>query len=306
MADPQVMRVENFEFDLAALRQAFLQPSVVRSFQPIEIVPQNELTAYYYEMLDDAAVTISHGDAHAIPRSEFGTSRASISIPHVASQLAYTRQDLDRLSGDKLPFGDRETRLGQHFSVWEDAMCIIGKADLGILGASTTNGTTHTNASTQLDLTTQVTALTTMQGLIDQLISGLGGAAVRANPMVLEVTNDVMSRLNSGISTNTDKVLKDYLLEMMQTYGTAQIVQSDYLGGSFTYADNRVTVTNGTTNAMLHLINPMYAKLLTSNLYSNSDSSPRTGIVTDWELKSVVAYRDPLARIYSGTVDVTA
>lgn len=256
-------------------------------------------------------------------RSKFGTQGVVLNTPGIEDGLMYQHYELEGVQGDILPLDDRQRLLATYFAEAEDRIYFAGpdpgvgsSANMAITNdanAATINGAVpgtygSTTATAHLDLTTVVTAAATLGGMIGQIRTAFG-PNLKANALKLVVSGDVINRVDSFIDASTTRTMNNVLTDSLNNAGAnggGEILATNMLGATLDYNANEIEVTDGTVSAMLMWIGSGFSEVQTSSLIQRRDENDIDGLRINIEEKYVPVFKNPLAHVWSDTVDITS
>ena len=200
--------------------------------------------------------------------THIGLAPVQTPAPTVSKAIAYSRLELKRINKSVLPLDRRVTNMQKHWTELEDlfALGAATTADDGEVKSSiVTEGTNCTNATTA-DITTFAGVKAMLGGYLGDAIGN--GMELGGDPIKLIITMDVYSKLLQMGSDYTDLSALQYCeVELKRLHPQSEIIPTKYLGATYVRdaADN-ITVTAGTTNAALCLMNPQGYFLAVSDI----------------------------------------
>lgn len=259
----------DYEFDVNMLVDPIRKATLARKIATIQtVLGISQDTVKLDTVAESFAINIE-SDPVNVPKSAVGLTRATYHVPVLDTMLGYGVDELQRINSSKLPYNGRVARAGTDFAKYEDIMLLgasvlqdgVASADYTPLAASGN----YTAASTELNVSTYALGVSTLAGLIKQLITSYGN--IKGYDLNLIMTPDVYGTALGVLNTNGDRHLIDEMVAMLQNAGSANsnIYVSHYLGGSMSKGtDGRIDITTGSTNAMLLLNNPIVFGVLAS------------------------------------------
>lgn len=320
---PQV-QARSLQVDQSAIRQNIIQGGIARrvAAHPISLKGSSE-TYKWLVRNDKTFLRYASNFDKTRYRSKFGTQGVVLETPGIEDGLQYKHYELEAVNSDVLPQDERQRLLAQYFAEAEDRiffagpdpgvgtarnMALTNKATKAVIDAANPGTYASTTAAAELDLTTIITAANTLSGMIGQVRTAFG-ANLKANALKLVVTGDVANRIEGHLDASVDRNLNDVILGMLNAAGATgggEILATDMLGATLDYNTGEIEVTNGTTNACLMWIGSGFTEVQTSDLIQRSDMNDIDGLRINIEEKYVPVFKNPLANVYSDTVDITS
>lgn len=314
----------SLQVDTGNIRDNIIQGGVARavSAHPITLKGSSE-TFKWLVRNDKVYLRYASNFDKTRYRSKFGTRGVVLNTPGIEDGLMYAHYELEGVQGDILPLDDRQRLLASYFAEAEDRiyfagpdpgigssknMAITNLATKATIDAAVPGTYGSTTATTQLDLTTILTAADTLAKMIGQVRTAFG-PNLKANALKLVVTGDVINRIDGAIDAGVDRTMHNTILEMLNQAGASgggEILATNMLGATLDYNANEIEITDGTTNAVLMWIGPGFSEVQTSPLAQRQDQNDIDGLRINIEEKYVPVFKNPLAHVYSATVDITA
>ncbi len=314
----------SLQIDTGAIRDNIIQGGIARavSAHPITLKGSSE-TFKWLVRNDKVFLRYSSNFDKTRYRSKFGTQGVVLNTPGIEDGLMYQHYELEGVQGDILPLDDRQRLLATYFIEAEDRiyfagpdpgvgtsanMPITNDASKATIDAAVPGTYGSTTTGTHLDLTTDVTAGTTLAGMIGQIRTAFG-PNLKANALKLVVSGDVINRIDGYMSANVDRTLHAVITDMLNHAGAnggGEILATNMLGAALDYNANEIEVTDGSTNAMLMWIGSGFSEVQTSALFQRQDQNDIDGLRINMEEKYVPVFKNPLAHVYSDTVDITS
>ncbi len=314
----------SLQVDNAMIRQNIIQGGIARRVAAHPITLKGSSETYKWLVRNDKTFLryASNFDKTRY-RSKFGTEGVVLGTPGIEDGLQYAHYELEGVQGDILPQDERQRLLAEYFSEAEDRiffagpdpgvgtsanMAITNKATKAVIDAANPGVYGSTTATAELDLTSVVTAATTLAGMIGQIRTAFG-ANLKGNALKLVCTADVINRIDGYLDANVDRTLHGTMVDMLNHAGAdggGEILATDMLGATLDYDTGQLAVTDGTTNAVLMWIAPGFTEVQTSPLIQRSDMNDVDGLRVNIEEKYVPVFKNPLANVYSDTVDITS
>ncbi len=318
------VQTSSLQVDNASIRQNIIQGGVARSVAAHPITLKGSSETYKWLVRNDKTYLRYASNFDKVRyRSKFGTQGIVLGTPGIEDGLKYEHYELEGVQGDILKQDERQRLLAQYFAEAEDRiffagpdpgvgtsanMAITNDATKAVIDAAVPGTYGSTTAVAHLDLTTDVTAGTTLAGMIGQVRTAFG-PNLKANALKLVVSGDVINRIDGYMSANVDRTLHAVLTDMLNHAGAnggGEILATNMLGGSLDYDTGEIEVTDGTVSAMLMWIAPGFTEVQTSALIQRSDVNDIDGLRINIEEKYVPVFKNPLANVWSDTVDIVS
>jgi hypothetical protein len=314
--------------DIPGIRQDLVSGGIARQVAPHPMVLKgsSESTKWYWQNDKNYLRYVSSFDQGAF-RSDSASIGITLNTPGIQDGLHYNHYELEAIQGDIIPLDERQRAVSRRFMKAEDRIFFAGpdpgqgvaSGTAGNIGATQTAAIATVNAAaegvyagvttdTELDLTTDVTGALTMAGMIGQIRANLDVDSLKNMAGVLVVTADVKERMEGYKNANTDKVLEDTILGVIaRAFSSATILTTNMLGAALDLNNQEITVTAGTTNALLMAVDGnSFVECRTSPLITRKEEGPISGLNIAIEEKYVPIFKQPRANCYSATVDITS
>jgi len=286
----QGIQYNTLKVDTQKLIEQVREISVARRVFPIETrIKVHQKVANYWEM-DEVSQSQYELDLVGLKQSQVASVERIKSVPLVQGSLYYDRHQKARIVDDIIKMDRRQQTVIRQNTEKEDIIALAGDTKNQVTSFDdVTNNTTA--VTTHLNVTTFALFTATLAAIKDQLRTGLKSKLNPTTPLILVVSSDVYTLLESVFSTIDDT--RSSLNYALNLAGISDVIWTNYLG-SDTGAASRA--------AALIARSPEILSIWDSPMETIATLDGRVGIhwENDWRTRPV--FYEPLGVLYDSAV----
>ena len=273
------------------------------------VVPEAE---YFEKEFEYWSATADFVHDYALTPS-FRTSRIDLSkatkeVPAIKMGFSYTPYEVEQICNSRFVLDRRVSLFRKEFAKMED-LYVLGGTTKALDGTDNASLVTTGTNSTAVSSNANVTTMAGIQSMLGVMVADVenNGIEVGANPLILVLTPDVIVAIHKVVNQYTDLSGRRWLMQELKSYNAqSDLVVSPYLGATYTIeTTGKVSVTEGTTNALLNVWNPDYAFVLASPITPAEDYNPIDGLRVSYEERWLNIYLEKKGLIYDSSVTVS-
>jgi hypothetical protein len=297
MANEFFILSEDYQVEQDMITRPIYERNIIRQglFPIYQEADVSDKQSIHYAQLDD--LNWAYLMEPMAPRMDVGVTPVTTDVPVIGSELSYSVDELRRINGSKIPYGDRVRVMQENLIKAELAICLAGTTQTGMTHVVSSVSTTGTNS-------TACSANATVTDFQGDLIDNFD--TIGDYPLYLVMTNDVYKVIRGVTNTYYEgNLLDEYIRRLRSVHPASGVFSTNYLGGTVTAAAGKVSLsTDGTTNMCLFQHTPQHYGVQTSPLDVRADSNPLHGL-TAWFLERFrPIYKEKKAIIYDSTVTI--